>query len=119
LKNTAVKKRKHTAGTAERATAARKVDLQALGDGFHDTQRQLASAAFALQEGLVSEEDAAHLALVGTLSGEADTPYIPRATINQTKHRMKTPMVGYNIYHACVAKGPPQRVGEGQVPKGA
>ena len=74
-----MKKRKYSAGAAERATAARKVDLQALGDGFHDTQRQLASAAFALQEGLVSEEDAANLALVGTVSREADVPYVPRA----------------------------------------
>jgi len=80
LKNTAVKKRKHTAGTAERATAARKVDLQALGDGFHDTQRQLASAAYALQEGLVSEEDAAQLVLIDKLLGEAAIPYVPRAT---------------------------------------
>ena len=68
-------------------------------------KRQPASAAFAW---LVSEEAAANLALVGTLLGDADAPYVPRATITQTKHRVKTPIVEYEIYPACVARKVPR-----------
>ena len=54
------------AGAARKASG-KSLSLEEMGVAFHDTQRQLASAEYAVQTGRVPNEVAAHYALVGSL----------------------------------------------------
>ena len=77
-----------------------------MGGAFHDTQRQLASAEYAVQTGRVPNEVAAHYALVGSLEPQT-VPYVPRAVIQKQGHREKV-AVNTAIYPACVARKVPR-----------
>ena len=82
-----------------------------MGGAYHDSQRQLASAARALETGKVSNEEAEAYALIGTLNeGVPPAPYVPRAVVHQTSHRDKYPSDNIQIYPACV----PRKVSKGE-----
>ena len=59
-------------------------DLEGLGGAYHDSQRQLATAARGLQSGQYQDDDVALWALTGCLSDNG-TPYVPRASVAQTR----------------------------------
>ena len=82
------RKGKITNAGAARKASGKTLSLAEVGGEFNDTQRQLASAEYAVQTGRVPNEVAAHSALVGSLEPQT-VPYVPRAVIQKQGHREK------------------------------
>ena len=74
---------------------------------YHDSQRQLASAARELLSGRVGEGDAALYALEGE-ANESAAPFVPRVHASQAGHWKHEPDVNLEIYPACVARKVPK-----------